>query len=192
MLQMVFRKWWLILLQGILMIVLSYFIFDNPVAVLAGISLWFGIVVILIGLTGIVVWMITPAADRETVSLIWSLATALLGLLMLMNMFATMKTLTIIFGIWMLVTAYHLLTTGWQLRQDGWLGWLLVIVGILSAIAGIMMITNIGAGAIGISTLLGFQVLLAGIAMVLFAFVKKAIVNKIGGRIEELKTRTGS
>lgn len=191
MLKTVFRKWWLILLQGILMIVLSYFIFDNPVAVLAGISLWFGIVVILIGLTGIVVWMITPSADRETVSLIWSLATALFGLLMLMNMFATMKTLTIIFGIWMLVTAYHLFTTGWQLRQDGWLGWLLVIAGILSAIAGFMMITNIGAGAIGISALLGFQVLLAGIAMVLFAFVKKAIVNKIGGRIEELKSRAG-
>ena len=174
------------------MIILSYFIFDNPAAVLAGISLWFGIIVIMIGLMGIVGWMVTPSNDRETVSLIWSVLTALFGLLMLMNMFATMKTLTIIFGIWMLVTGYNLFTSGWPRRQNGWMGWLLVIVGTLSAIAGIMMITNIGAGAIGVSTLLGFQVLLAGIALVLFAFVKKAVVNKVGERVEEFKSRLGS
>lgn len=192
MLNTILRKWWLILLQGILMIVLSYFIFDNPAAVLAGISLWFGIIVIMIGITGIAGWMVTPSSGRETFSLIWSVLTALFGLLMLMNMFATMKTLTIIFGIWMMVTGYNLFTSGWPRRQDGWMGWLLVIVGILSALAGIMMITNIGAGAIGISTLLGFQVLLAGIALVLFAFVKKTVVTKVGERVEEFKSRLGS
>lgn len=192
MLQTMLKKWWLILIQGILMIILSYFIFDNPAAVLAGISLWFGIIVIMIGLMGIVGWMVTPSKDRETISLIWSLLTGLFGLLMLMNMFATMKTLTIIFGIWMLVTGYNLFTSGWPRRQDGWMGWLLVIVGILSALAGIMMITNIGAAAIGISTLLGFQVLIAGIALVLLALVKKTVVSNVGERVEELKSRLGS
>ena len=82
MLNTILRKWWLILLQGILMIVLSYFIFDNPAAVLAGISLWFGIIVIMIGITGIAGWMVTPSSGRETFSLIWSVLTALFGLLM--------------------------------------------------------------------------------------------------------------
>ncbi|MEP7128452.1 MAG: hypothetical protein ABI729_06275 [Chitinophagales bacterium] len=54
------------------------------------------------------------------------------------------------------------------------------------------MISNIGAGAIGISTLLGFQVLLSGIVMVILAFVKKAVVNKVTGKVEALKSRLGS
>ena len=43
MLQLLFRKWWVILLQGILLIILSIYIFQHPVEVLAGISLWCGI-----------------------------------------------------------------------------------------------------------------------------------------------------
>lgn len=191
MLQTMLKKWWLILLQGILMIILSIFIFNNPVAVLAGISLWFGVIVLFVGVAGVIGWAVASKEERESVSLIWSILTALFGLLMLMNVFATMKAVTIIFGIWLLVTGYHILTSGWSRREDGWMGWLMVIVGVLSMIAGLMMIMNIGTGAVGVSTLLGVSVLLAGIALVLLAFVKKAVVNKIEGKVEELKSRLG-
>jgi len=40
MLQLLFRKWWVVLLQGVLLIILSIYIFQNPVEVLAGISVW--------------------------------------------------------------------------------------------------------------------------------------------------------
>lgn len=186
------KKWWLILLQGILMIILSIFIFNNPSAVLAGISIWFAVVVLLIGIAGVVGWLAAGSAERETSSLAWSLLTALLGLFMLLNMFATMKTLTIIFGLWMLLTGYNLVASGWPLRQQGWLGWLMVITGMLSFIAGIMAITNTGVGAVGISTLLGFQVLLSGIVLVIFAFVKKAVVNRIEEKVEDLKSKLRS
>ena len=43
--QVLFRKWWVLLLQGILLIVLSIYIFNYPVDVLAGISFWFGLIV---------------------------------------------------------------------------------------------------------------------------------------------------
>ncbi|MGB3074181.1 MAG: DUF308 domain-containing protein [Chitinophagales bacterium] len=192
MLHTMLKKWWLILVQGILMIILSIFIFNNADAVLAGISIWFGVIVLLTGVVGVISWLASTTSERETGSLIWSLLTGLFGVLMLMHLFATMKMLTIIFGIWMLLTGYNLFSSGWPIRNEGWLGWLLVIVGILSFIAGVVMITNIGAGAIGISALLGFQVLLSGIVMVILAFVKKAVVNKITGKVEELKSRMGS
>lgn len=192
MLQTMLKKWWLILLQGILMIILSIFIFNNPAAVLAGISIWFAVVVLLIGIAGVIGWLAADSAERETSSLAWSLLTALLGLFMLLNMFATMKTLTIIFGLWMLLTGYNLVASGWPLRKQGWLGWLMVITGILSCIAGIMTITNTGVGAVGISTLLGFQVLLSGIVLVIFAFVKKAVVNRIEAKVDDLKSKLRS
>ena len=48
MLQLLFRKWWVVLLQGILLIILSIYVFQNPVEVLAGISFWCGLFVLLL------------------------------------------------------------------------------------------------------------------------------------------------
>ena len=52
MLQLLFRKWWMVLWQGILLIILSIYIFQNPVEVLAGISFWCGLLVLAAGLLG--------------------------------------------------------------------------------------------------------------------------------------------
>jgi len=192
MLQTMLKKWWVILLQGILMIILSVFIFNNPAAVLAGISLWFGLIVLLVGMVGVIGWFAGSKEDREPGSLIWSIVTALFGLVMLTNIFATMKVVTIIFGIWMLVTGYNLFSSGWPRRRDGLVGWILVIIGAICVIGSFMMITNIGAGATGVSTILGIQVLLAGIALIILSFVKKAVVNRVEDKIENLKAKLGS
>jgi len=92
---------------------------------------------------------------------------------MLLHLLVTMKTLTVIFGLWMLITGLLLVQSGWSLRSRNSFGWIMVIAGVLSAVAAVMMVFNIGTGAVGISTLLGLQVLLTGIALVLLSFTKK-------------------
>jgi uncharacterized membrane protein HdeD (DUF308 family) len=175
MLQLLFKKWWVVLLQGILLIILSVYIFQNPVAVLTGISFWFGLVVLATGLLGIIGWLAADKQEREGMSLFWSILTAAFGLLMLLHLFATMKILTVIFGLWMLLTGVLLAQSGWSLKRENSFGWAMVIAGVLSAVAAVMMVFNIGTGAVGISTLLGLQVLLTGIALVLLSFAKKVV-----------------
>jgi len=46
-----------------------------------------------------------------------------------------------------------------------------------------MMITNIGSGAIAISTLLGLQLLFAGIALVLLSLAKRMVVKTVSQAI---------
>ena len=173
------KKWWLILLQGIVVIILSIYIFNNPAAVLAGISFWFGILVLAAGLVGIVAWLASDKTERESMSLLWSILTFVFGLLMVTNVLATMKTLTIIFGLWCLLSGLFLLTTGWSLKKINSIGWVMVIVGLFCVVAAVMMIMDIGSGAIAISTLLGLQTLLTGIALVLSSFAKKMLVENI-------------
>jgi len=43
-LKTLFRSWWMILIQGILMIGLSILVFKNPDTVLATVALWLGLV----------------------------------------------------------------------------------------------------------------------------------------------------
>lgn len=181
------KKWWVILIQGILMFVLGIFIFKNPAEVLTGISLWFGILIILTGVIGIFGWIFGGKEGRESGSLIWSILSVLFGLFVLMNLLATMKAITIIFGIWVIVTGFSLLTSGWSIKKESFIGWILVIVGILSLAAGLAMIFNIGSGAEGVATILGIQVILSGIALILLSFAKKAVVGKVEDKIKSLK-----
>jgi len=188
MLQLLFRKWWVVLLQGILLIILSVYIFQNPVAVLTGISFWFGLVVLATGLLGIIGWLAADKPEREGMSLFWSVLTAAFGLVMLLHLLVTMKTLTVIFGLWMLVTGLLLVQSGWSLRSKNSFAWIMVMAGVLSAVAAVMMVFNIGTGAVGISTLLGLQILLTGLALVLLAFAKKVVAGRVKDKIESLRS----
>ncbi|MBK8551616.1 MAG: DUF308 domain-containing protein [Ignavibacteria bacterium] len=184
-----FKKWWVILIQGILMFILGIFIFNNPVEVLSGISLWFGLIILLTGILGIFGWIFAGKGQRETGSLIWSIISAVFGLIILMNLLAAMKAVTIIFGIWVILTGFNLLTSGWSIKNNNFFGWVLVFIGILSLIAGLMMILNIGSGAAGVATILGLQVILTGVALILLAFIKKAIAGKVEDKIKEIKSK---
>lgn len=182
-----FEKWWVILIQGILMFILGIFIFNNPVEVLAGISLWFGIIILLTGITGVFGWIFGGKDGRDSGSLVWSILSVLFGLFVLFNLLAAMKAITIIFGIWVLLTGFSLLSSGWSVKKDSVIGWILVIVGLFSIIIGFMMIFNIGTGAEGVATILGIQVILAGIGLILLSFAKKMVAGKIEDKIDSLK-----
>ena len=101
---------------------------------------------------------------------------------------ATMKTLTVIFGLWVLISGILLLKYGWSLKDEHSIGWVMVIAGVLSAVAAVMIIFNIGTGAVAISTLLGLQVLITGIALVLLSFAKKMVMGRVKDKIESLKS----
>jgi uncharacterized membrane protein HdeD (DUF308 family) len=188
MVQMIFRKWWLILIPGILLIVLSIYIFNNPVTVLASLSFWFGFLVLCAGILGIAAWLTAGKSGKENMPLFWSIVTVIFGLWLLLNLSATMKTLTVIFGLWMLITGIHLVQSGWSLKKENALGWAMVVAGIFSVVAALMIIFDISAGAIGISTLLGLQVLFTGIALITLSFAKRAIMGIAKDKISKATT----
>ena len=186
MLRFLFRKWWVILLQGLLLIILSMYIFKYPAVVLAGISLWFGLIILVTGLVGIISWVAGDKQEREDMSLLWGILTFVLGLLIVFNLLAAMKIVTIIFGLWILFSGALMLKNGWTIKNNNPAGWVMVIIGILSVLIAAMMIFDIGTGAVAIATLLGLQVLLMGIALILLSFAKKVLAGKIGNRLETM------
>lgn len=188
MMQLLFRKWWLILIQGILLIILSMYIFNNPVIVLAALSFWFGVLVISAGIIGIVTWFFADSVEKEEMSLLWSIFSVGFGIVLLMNLVVTMKTITMVFAFWMLITGFKLIQSGWLLKAKNPFGWLMIVAGLFSVIAAVMMFFNMGTGAIGVSTLLGLQVLFTGIALVLLSFAKKAVIGIVKEKIESLKS----
>lgn len=179
MLQSVFKKWWIILLQGLLFIILGIYVMRHPADMLAGLSFWLGILTLVAGATGLLGYLFAPKEERENQSLLWSLLTAILGVLMLANLMATMKLITIFFGLWFLSTGIFLSIQGWSLREAMNFGWVIFGLGVIAVIGGVMMVFDIGKGAVGVSVFLGLQAVLVGLGFVILAFLKRFVVKKL-------------
>jgi uncharacterized membrane protein HdeD (DUF308 family) len=177
--QTLFQKWWVILVQGILLVILSFYVFNHPVVALATLSFWISLMILFAGLAGIIGWFAAGPEQRETTDLLWSIASALLGLLLLAKIGFAMDLFTNLLGIWMIITGGWLIKHGWANKDNGASGWITVITGVVSIIVGLIVIFNIAAGAVAVSTLVGLQLLLAGIGLIILSLIKRKVVGKV-------------
>ena len=173
------RKWWVGLIQGIVLIILSIYIFNNPLDAMKGISIWIGLLILFTGLVGIFSWF--SADKRENTSLLWSVLTIAFGLVMLLNLFAASKIVTILFGLWMVFLGLHFIESGLVFMKHKPFRWVTVFTGVLCIVAAGVLIFGWGTG-MGVSMFIGVQILFAGIALVIFAFVKKEAATRIAER----------
>lgn len=187
MLKLLFKKWWVVLLQGVLLLLLGFYIFKNPDVVLVSVSIWFGLMVFGSGLLGIFSAFGDDDQEHRGLLILWSALTAFFGLVLLINLPAAMKILTILFGLWMLAGGIRIAAAGWRLKATEGFGWIVTLAGVASIIVAFMVMFNIGTGAVGISALIGLQILFVGIALVILALVKKRVAGKIRGKINELR-----
>lgn len=183
--QILFRKWWVILIQGVLLIVLSFYVFSHPGIALAGLSLWLSILILIGGIAGLAGWWLTSSQARETSSLLWSIGSIVLGLVLLIKTDFTMQLLSTLVGIWMVVTGGWLVHQGWLQRNNNRVvAWVILIPGMVSIITGVMAIFNKATGATAVSIIFGIQLLLAGIALVVLGFVKRKIISLVEDKVQ--------
>ena len=187
MLQLLTRKWWVVLLQGILLLFLSFFIFQNPTTVLTSVSIWIGLLIFFSGVIALFTSFGNDKTEHKGLLILWALGTIVFGFLLLTNVLITMKAITLLFGIWMFLGAIRFVAAGWMIRSVNSLGWIVILTGVLSFVAAIMVITDLRTASIGISILLGVQVLVSAIALIILAFVKKKIGNAINAKITSLQ-----
>jgi len=176
----IIKKWWMGLVQGIILIILSIYIFNNPLNALKGISVWIGILILFTGLVGITSWLGADRDKREYSSLLWSFLTIVFGIVMLLNLFATTRIVAILFGLWMAFLGLHFIEQGIVFMKHQQLRWVTVIAGVICIIAAIVLIFDLGTG-IGASLFIGVLILFSGIALVFISFARK----ESAGRIED-------
>lgn len=173
------RKWWVGLVQGTVLIILSIYIFINPLNAMQGISVWIGVLILFTGLVGMFSWF--SADNRENTSLLWSILTIAFGLVMLLNLFEASKIVEILFGLWMVFLGLHFIESGIVFMKHKPFRWVTVFTGVLCIVGAGVLIFDWGTG-MGVNMFIGVQLLFAGIALVIFAFVKKEAAERITDR----------
>lgn len=172
------KKWWVILLQGLLLIILSIIIFNNPGAVLVTISLWLGIIVLLVGIAGLASYFFDNTSKEHT-TLLWSLVITVIGIFMITKIVFTQIAITVMFGLIVTAVGLILIMDSINIRNEWSKWWILTISGVIVLVMGITSIFSLSSGEENISALIGVSVLMSGVGLVVLSLLKKSLVNLV-------------
>ena len=147
------------LFAGLIMIILGFFLWFNPMVSLIAVSLYIGAALMIIGAGYI--------ASSFSVSSGWFMFVGvldiLIGVILVTNLGVTVATLPIIFALWCLAVGSAQLVSAYKFGIDDlpW-GWSFAL-GILGLVFGFLMLRYPQFGALTISTLMGLYIVLYGL-----------------------------
>ena len=173
------KYWWLVLIKGIILVVLSFFIFGHPVSALVGLALYIGISLMVTGVLLVITSLSNRQADDQWG---WKLAEGIMDVvfafILLSNPAITATVFPFVVGFWMIFYGIMLFTGSFGNKKAGdknW--WVNLIGGILNVFVGYIIMNDIIAGAFAITFWIGTGVLIFGVVNISAAFRMKSLVK---------------
>jgi uncharacterized membrane protein HdeD (DUF308 family) len=136
-----------------------------PDLTLLALAIGFGVYAILDGVTSVIDAFRTRGHSRWWLGLLGGLVSIVAGVLALIWPGITALVLAIVVGAWAVVTGIAEIAAAVRLRRAGGRTWLLGLAGVLSVIAGILIVLWPREGAIGLAVLLGAFVVVYGVVL---------------------------
>ncbi len=175
----VLKYWWLVLIKGIILVLLSFFIFRHPVSALVGLALYIGISLMITG----VLLVITGLSNRkEDDQWGWKLAEGIMDVVfafvLLSNPAITATVFPFVVGFWMIFYGIMMFVGSFGNKKAGdksW--WMNLLGGILNVFVGYIIMNDIIAGAFAITFWIGTGVLIFGIVNISAAFRMKSLAK---------------
>jgi uncharacterized membrane protein HdeD (DUF308 family) len=171
------KKWWVLLLRGILLIIAGLLAFVSPVTwvIFVGVYMLFdGMSFLLAGFSD------QPGGQSRWPLLIIGILGLLAGLLILWNPALGGITLTYVIAAWAIVTGILTIITALRLREEIDNEWWLVLSGVLAIIFGVLVFQNVLAGILTIAWVFGIFAVVVGILSIALAFRVRDFGTRIG------------
>ena len=171
------KKWWVLLLRGILLIIIGLLAFVSPLV-------WVTFVGIYILIDGVTMLMSgfsdQPAGQSRWPLLILGVLGLLAGLIILWNPALGAITLTTIIAAWAIIGGILTIIAALRVREEIDNEWWLVLSGILAIIFGVLVFTNVLAGILTIAWTFGVFAVIVGILSIVLAFRVRDFGTQIG------------
>lgn len=171
------KKWWVLLIRGILLIIVGLLAFASPVT-------WVIFVGVGMLLDGISMLFAGFSEQQEGQSrwplLIVGVLGLLAGLIVLWNPALGGITLTYVIAAWAVVIGILEIISAIRLREEIDNEWWLILTGILAVIFGILVFSNVLAGIVTIAWVFGIFAIAYGILSIVLAFRVRDFGKKIG------------
>jgi uncharacterized membrane protein HdeD (DUF308 family) len=177
------KKWWLVLIKGIILIAIGLYVFGHPVDALLGVAYFIGIGFLL---TGIVVIVLSISTRKESKDWGWKLAEGILDIafafILLKHPGITATTLPFILGIWTIVYGIMTFAGSFQAKDDGYSDWWLsTLGGIAAVILGYFITANFSFGTFTITFWIGLAFVVLGVFNTIIAIKAMKVKKEIEG-----------
>jgi uncharacterized membrane protein HdeD (DUF308 family) len=171
------KKWWVLLLRGILLIIIGLLAFVSPLTWVIFVGIYIlidGITMLLSGFSD------QPAGQSRWPLLILGVLGLIAGLLILWEPELGAITLTTIIAVWAVVGGILTIISALRVREQIDNEWWLVLSGILAIIFGVLVFTNLLAGFLTIAWVFGVFAIVVGILSIVLAFRVRDFGTQIG------------
>lgn len=171
------KKWWVLLLRGILLIIIGLLAFVSPLVWVTFVGIYTlidGVTMLMSGFSD------QPAGQSRWPLVILGVLGLLAGLIILWNPALGGITLTYVIAAWAVVGGILTIITAIRVREEIDNEWWLVLSGILAVIFGILVFTNVLAGILTIAWIFGIFAVVVGILSIVLALRVRDFGTRIG------------
>ena len=175
------KKWWVLLIRGILLIIIGLLAFVSPIVWVTFIGIYMlidGMSMLFSGFGD------QPAGQSRWPLIIIGVLGLLAGLIILWNPVLGALTLTVVIAAWAIITGILTIIAAVRVREEIDNEWWLIITGALAVLFGILVFfggeAGLVAGSFAISTVFGVFAILVGILSIVLAFRVRDFGTQIG------------
>ena len=164
---------WISLITGICFIIVSFIAFKNPYASLVSLVIYFGIIAIVKGVGGVLIYKNIKDFTSLNIKLFFwiSIIDIILGLILVFNVESAVSIIPYVFSIWFIIDSINDISFGRYLRfVPGRLYHLNIIINIITLILGIMMLYNPLRASLTVVFLIGMYLTISGVKYIAYAF----------------------
>jgi uncharacterized membrane protein HdeD (DUF308 family) len=165
------RSWWSILIRGIVALVFGILAIAWPDRILALLVTIFGIFVLVVGIVATIGALMHRGESKKWIlMLIPGLAGIIVGIITIAWPAITTVILVYLIAIWALVHGIGEIYNALKLRKDIEGEWMPILIGVISAVFGIILIARPIRAAAALTWIIGLFLLIIGVLWVILAF----------------------
>jgi len=178
--QSILKKWWTLILRGIISIFFGGIVIANPAITLAVLTWWFGLFIIADSVLALFsVFSHWNDKEDKWLLVVEGMITLALGILISVSPFQTVSLVIMFMALWAIFSGVSRIASGIQLRKEiegeGWM----ILGGILSVLFGFFIITRPGIGIATVALFIGIYSIVIGLVMVLLGWKVKSVHQAI-------------
>jgi len=171
MLAMLARNWWVLALRGVFAIIFGILALIWPDLTLFVLITLFGAYALVDGIFAVIAGIRSYGRnERWWAVLLEGVAGIILGVLTFLWPGTTALVLVYFIAAWALITGIFEIVAAIRLRKEIEGEWMLVLSGIVSILFGLFLVVAPGAGALGLTWVIGAYAVVFGILLIILAF----------------------
>lgn len=168
------KKWWVLAVRGLLVLIFGFIAIFSPGIVLLTMLLYLGIIAVISGIV-ILFEGFGAAKGEKGIKILEGIIYILFGLLFIVKPGYIISFTLYFIAFWALFAGIFQIYSAIKLRKVIQNEWLMILNGILSIVFGILIFMNVVVGAAAIIMLIGIYAIISGLMMIILAFKVKSI-----------------